>query len=192
MNEDSLGGSHSHPIGLSVPCQVLVLGQSTQYFISGLGEKSGSALRFLRVHRAGEHIGRNFSSEFSGITLATLFSSSRYFSRRPVLRKTLGKERPQTATFLRSNRTDLPKVEPVVVRIHRCPFQSPIRNEVEHLSCHGALAPDITDVVHTHIPLITISGVTVREATRSIVLLQYQHLFSCFGQASRGGQTSDA
>ncbi|GMG85825.1 hypothetical protein MNKW57_01460 [Biformimicrobium ophioploci] len=51
---------------------------------------------------------------------------------------------------------------------------------------------DITDVVHAHIPLVTIAIVGVGKTTGCVVLLQHQNFFACISQADRGGKPADA
>lgn len=51
--------------------------------------------------------------------------------------------------------------------------------------------PHIADVVHPHVPLITVAGVTVGVAAGGVVLLQYQDFLAGPGQAGGGGKTAD-
>ena len=82
-------------------------------------------------------------------------------------------------------------VETVVLLVHRRPFELAAGEEIEQAAAAGA-APHVTDVVHTHIPLIAGTRIGVRIATSRIVLLQHADLLAKLAEQGRRGQAADA
>ena len=81
--------------------------------------------------------------------------------------------------------------EPVVVLIHRSPFELAIGDVIEQPAAEGVARAHVAYVVHAHIPLVAITGVAVGVATGGVMLFQHQYFVAGFGQAGGSGQTAD-
>ena len=84
------------------------------------------------------------------------------------------------------------EVDAIVDVRERRPVERAVGEPVEE-GPHGALRPDLPDVVHADVPLVARPREGVREAARGVVALEHEHsLFSVLCEHGGGGESADA
>ena len=74
----------------------------------------------------------------------------------------------------------LAEKEAVVIVVHGSPLQLAVCYKVIQPAGHTPAAADIAYVMHSHVPLVTITAVTVGKAPGGIMLFQHQHFLTHF------------